>query len=484
MMTFKPSKVLIKQMLSSHSVIGLVTGAFMYLICLTGTLAVLGDYIERWEQPEVPEYSLLSEASISKSVDHYMDQQEKSPEALYVVLPTESLPRAHLSDREQEWYLDIDGALIEEPVEGWAYLIEKLHVSLYLPETIGLILVSAFGVMLLSLIISGVLAHSRIFKDAFRLRLGGNRRLEQADIHNRLSVWGLPFHFMIALTGAFFGLAGILVITAASVFYDGDREALIADIYGKDPVVSAPVQPLDFASAFKNLKIENPQATPIYLIVNKPGTTGQNIEIAATLPGRLSYAEMYRFAADGSYLGNQGLATGPVARQIIYSVYRLHFGSFGGWPILVLYVLAGIALTVISVSGINIWLEKRNGRTWVNDIWSAVVWGVPLAFALAAVYSVLLGGAAILGFVFGLLFSALLSLIQKDAFKSAALLQVMGGVTLLGLLSGYYLKFNILFSSDSSVLINGMVIITAIFLVIQGLRRLRKHSIKNAMVAA
>jgi hypothetical protein len=33
------------------------------------------------------------------------------------------------------------------------------------------------------------MAHPRIFKDAFRLRIGGSVRLEQADLHNRLSVW-------------------------------------------------------------------------------------------------------------------------------------------------------------------------------------------------------------------------------------------------------------------------------------------------------
>lgn len=52
--------------------------------------------------------------------------------------------------------------------------------------------------------------------------------------------------------------------------------------------------------------------------------------IAAMLPGRLVYSEIYRFTLDGEYINHQALSDGPAGRQLAYSVYRLHFGQFGG----------------------------------------------------------------------------------------------------------------------------------------------------------
>ncbi|MFC6632128.1 PepSY-associated TM helix domain-containing protein [Microbulbifer taiwanensis] len=434
-MKLKPSPALVKSSLSAHSVVGLVIGYLMYLVCLTGALVVYKDVIQRWEQPDVAEFSEFDSTTVETALNDYLSRQEQSPESLYVVLPTDHERRMHLSDGEAEWLLREDGTLGAEPREGLAHLLVELHYYLHLPSNIGILLVSALGAMLLGLIISGLLAHPRIFKDAFRFRLGGSRRLEQADIHNRLSVWGLPFHLMIALTGAFFGLAGLLVLTAAPAYYGGDREALIADIYGGDPVVEAPVQKVDVAAALAELQQRAPEAEPIYLVVQKPNTSGQFLEIAASLPGRLVYSEIYRYDADGIYINHQGLSDGIAGRQILYSVYRIHFGHFGGegttfWVKLA-YLLLGLALTVVSVTGVNVWLARRGGRDWVNDFWCAGVWGTPAAIAMAALGAVV-GNFSLIGFFLAGLVACLgLSLWLRDETRSAMLLKWGSAILLL-----------------------------------------------------
>src|SRR5690606_17318758 len=125
-------------------------------------------------------------------------------------------------------------------------------------------------------------------------------------------------------------------------------------------------------------------ATAIYLMIQSPGTEHQFLEIGATLPGRLVYSEIYRFDARGASLGHQGLSDGPLARQIAYSVYRLHFGHFGGWASKLLYGVLGQALAWVCVSGVNIWLARRDHRSVVNGLWDGLVWGVPIALAVAA----------------------------------------------------------------------------------------------------
>ena len=58
--------------------------------------------------------------------------------------------------------------------------------------------------------------HPRVLRDAFHLRLGGSRRLQEADLHNRLGIWALPFHFTLALTGALCALFFLITIVRMS----------------------------------------------------------------------------------------------------------------------------------------------------------------------------------------------------------------------------------------------------------------------------
>lgn len=375
---------IVKRSLSAHSAIGLVVGVLMYVVCLTGSLAALAETFERWEQPRVEEFNRVEPAVVANAMRQFRAEVSGSPDSLWVVFPTPELPRMHVTDGVQERFTAADGSLGVAPVEGWTHMLRALHIHLHLPQNIGLVLVSALGAMLVGLIVSGLFAHPRLFRDAFKLRLGGSRRLEQADIHNRLSVWGLPFHLMISVTGAFYGLVGLLVLSAAAAWYDGDRDALFDAIYGADPVLQDQGGKLQAQRAMESLQKLYPEVKPLYLVGHKLGTQQQFIEIAATVPQRLAYSEIYRFDAGGNYLGHQALTTGPAGRQFLYSLYRIHFGYFGGQWTRVVWLLLGLSLTVASVSGINIWLSKSDGDDRLKRLWAGFVWGVPLALALSA----------------------------------------------------------------------------------------------------
>lgn len=409
---------LVRRSLDAHSAIGLVVGALMYLICLTGTLAVLMESFERWEQPHISEFREAQPAAVANAVANYRARMTETlsepPGHLWVVMPVPTLPRMHVADEEQEWWTDINGQFEEPPAAPWTEMLVALHVHLHLPQTVGIILVSAAGAMLIALIVSGVFAHPRLFRDAFTLRRGGAKRLEQADLHNRLSVWGLPFHLMIAVTGAFYGLVGLLVLAAAALFYNGDRDALFDQIYGADPVLAAPVVQVDTTAALRHLAGHAPGATPLYLVIHDMDTPAQFMEIAASVPGRLAYSEIYRYDATGNYLGSQELTTGLTGRQFLYSLYRIHFGAFGGHLTRITWVLLGLALTIVSVTGVNIWLARRGRTDWINDLWAGFVWGSPLALAVSAFTSIAMGLTPIA--VFG---SALVAALAYSGWRRA-----------------------------------------------------------------
>ena len=112
----------------------------------------------------------------------------------------------HDTGVEGDWLADQDGNLVARLEAPFSEFLVHLHTHLHLPATWGLFIVGLTVVALLSSLVSGLLSHPRIFKDAFALRWGGSRRLQEADLHNRLGVWGLPFHIVVTLTGTLLGL--------------------------------------------------------------------------------------------------------------------------------------------------------------------------------------------------------------------------------------------------------------------------------------
>jgi hypothetical protein len=153
------------------------------------------------------------------------------------------------------------------------------------------------------------------------------------------------------------------------------------------------------------------------------------------------YSENYRFDLGGNYLGKAGFSDGEIGRQIVYSTYRAHFGHFGGFPVKIAYGILGLALTVVSVTGTNIWLARRKARAYLDDLWAGVFWGAPAALALTAVTEVLLGFPSTLLFWLALLASIVWALRRRDPGGSARELRAAAATLLAVLLVGHLLAF-------------------------------------------
>lgn len=380
-MEIKLNTLTVKSGLKAHSLIGLFSAGLLYLIAVSGSLSVFFEEFDRWEQPNVPEYKIFSPEKMKTAVDEYINRVGEIPKSLYIVLPTEGFPRTHITDGETEWYLAESGEFMQSPDVPWTTFIRELHGHLTLPHTLGMSIVGIMGVLCLALIISGVIAHPSIFKDAFLWRVGKTSRVQQMDLHNRLGVWGLPFHFMIAISGAFMGFGGIFMAITSYVIFSGDPQEVVDAIYGKDPVIAHQTLEVNYTQAFATLKQRQPEVTPIYMVLHNAGKPEQLLEIAATSPGRLSYSEIYRFNSKGEWVNQQGLINGPIGGQFAYSMYRLHFGHYHSNWVKLLYGIMGIAFTFLIVSGINIWLARRKYQTWVNSLWNGWVMGTLIAFA-------------------------------------------------------------------------------------------------------
>lgn len=392
---------LVKRALSGHASLGLVAAALIYLISLTGTMVVALEKWQRWEQPDIAESLLLSPKAAQAAIPNVLDLERDLPptEHLYIRMPTEDLPRAVVTTDNKAWYIDGAGNVVGREAHTWTEFVAALHIHLTLPIVWGMILVGALGVVLAALLVTGVLAHPKIFKDAFRLRARHEPALARADWHNRLGVWTLPFALAIALTGAFIGLSYAGAGTLAQAYTGGDIEPVYATIFGDEPAHDpAPAPMADIARAMETVAQRFPETVPTYVVVHDPMTKGQFVQIIAEHPRRLIYGEVYSFDGAGDYLGKVGTSDGEIGRQAAASTYNLHFGNFAGLPVELAYIVFGIALCVITSTGITLWLGKRSRKGLPTErmaaAWTVTVWGIPLAL-LAMAWLRFVGGPAV-----------------------------------------------------------------------------------------
>ena len=391
----------VKRALSAHAAIGLLAGALLYLVCLSGTVLVFYEEWQRIEQPAAPEMERIDPAAVQRGVEAVLASEQGQPPTthLYVHLPVPELPRTTVTTDTQAVHLDALGAIATPEENLWAEFLYALHYTLHLPSLVGITIVGVLGMLMVALAISGVVAHPKIFRDAFRLRMRHGGGVALSDWHNRLSVWTLPFALAIALSGAVIGLASVAAMALGWVFYDGEVEGVYAPIFGEEAAADpAPAPPPNVAVALHHMERAYPQIDVTYAILHDPLTAGQHVQIVGAHPRRLIFGEYYAFDAAGAFMGTAGLADGALGQQAAASNYNLHFGNFGGLPVKIAYVLFGLALTVVSATGVYIWLGKRSRRgihePRLRAAWGAVVWGSPFALALTFLVRLAFGNEA------------------------------------------------------------------------------------------
>lgn len=387
----------VSSMLAGHSALGLAFAALMYVLCISGTILVPTAELERWENPTVPITKEMPPEAIIRLLEAGAKLAAEQGNNDYIVATPPALDAPYASLRildfttgdEKTYNADAEGNLIDERREGALHFIQHLHINLHMPYSIGLTLVGLAGVALLASVVSGTLSHPRIFRDAFTFRRGGSRRLQEADLHNRLSVWALPFHIVVPLTGALLGLSTIILGTLAMAAFDGDfaraRATIGSPTFAED-TTPAPIPPIK--PAIETLMTDYPDASIQRVAINRVGERGQSVVIALTMPRDLTLSEQFFYDGEGNLVSMRGFANGPAGAQLIAALGPLHFGWFGGWPVKVAYVLLGLGLTSIISTGVTIWIARRKDKGkpvpgW-ERAWYALVWGQPIAYCAMA----------------------------------------------------------------------------------------------------
>ncbi|MXO66195.1 PepSY domain-containing protein [Altererythrobacter endophyticus] len=385
----------VQAVLKGHSALGLAFAAAIYVVCLSGTLSVFLHEFTAWENPAAPHIEQMSPDAVQKALENAVSQSSGEVHHVRLIMPSADQTFLTLdvdtANGDKEWVADASGNLT--PLRNaWSEFIIRLHIFLHLPSSWGIFIVGMTGVALLSSLISGLCAHPRIFRDAFHLRIGGSQRLQEADLHNRIGVWGLPFHIIVSLTGAFLGLTTIIVGILGMAMFNGDTARIYALFTPPEPVENAAQAPvLDLRPMLARLPAEGVLER---ITVEHPTEMGAaaifDIDDKQALAGTSSLG----FTRSAEIYYNKDISKASLGERVFGALGPLHFGWFGGGIVKIAYGLLGLGLTYLAVGGVKIWLVRRRdkGRPapgW-ESVWAAVVWGQPAGLAAAALCAIVL----------------------------------------------------------------------------------------------
>jgi len=351
-----------------HTWAGVVLGALLFAIFWMGALSVFDKEIDRWMMPET---RLVATGSIS--LDRLVaPARDIAPDASSwgFALPSKRAPIVRLSFRNSDGnftFRDIEpesGVLLSDAgTKAGTRFIFPFHFHLHFSwMDLGYWLVGLAGMAMLVLLVSGVVIHRKIFADFFTFRWERKLPRSSLDLHNLTGVLGLPFHFVITLSGLIIFLAIYFPTVVDSVYRD-DRVAFGHDVYGnfqREPVgAPGPLASVD-AMAAKAAGLWQGEP-PSYVRVSFPGDANATIAMYRSTARSvdMNVDTVHFDAATGEVLHTH---TAPPVVHVQRFIAGLHFIQFDHWPLRWLYFMLGLSGCVMIATGYIYWLESRRKK--------------------------------------------------------------------------------------------------------------------------
>ena len=353
-----------------HTWGGLIVGWLLFVIFLTGTLAVFDQEIDNWMNPELPAHQLTDEQAVQRALG-YLSEHEPGAKQWGISLPYARSPQLQASTGGRRdgvsVTLDPDSGEVlpvRETVGGRFFFL--FHFTLHMPRMIGIYLVGALAVGMLAALVSGIVIHKKFFKEFFTFRPAKGQR-SWLDAHNASAVLLLPFHLMITYSG----LAIFLVIympAAMDALFDGNREAFFKAQDTAPPALEIKrpqaVEPAPLVAIAPLLAKAREVMGPLSGVsISNPGKSNAEIQIRPILGNRIALIKGGGMRFDG-VTGEQ--LSGPTEMRSTVLTHRvvsgLHFAQFGGYPMRWLYFICGLISSAMIGSGLVLFTVKRRRK--------------------------------------------------------------------------------------------------------------------------
>jgi uncharacterized iron-regulated membrane protein len=332
-----------------HLLVGVLTGAALVVLGLSGAVLVLRPDFESSQSAGLPP---APSSGSAPSLDALLEAaRRRHPGFLVTSL---SLPGGSAAARVG--MLDSAGGALEvliDPRSGrivsssWAersplHALRLLHTELYLGAR-GRALVGILGLWLMLQGITGLYLWWPLMRRprwGFTIRWARPWPVVGRDLHKALGAASLVFHLPIAATG---GLLGIMALPS------GTLEAGRAP----SPAAAAALRPLA-ARSLETLAREAERAMPGATITSFRFLPDGLVAVTMRVPGELDprgASFVFLQAAGASVVSVSDSRQAPWTARLWAGARALHVGAVGGIAARAFYVLGGLASVALALSG-------------------------------------------------------------------------------------------------------------------------------------
>ncbi|NSL90291.1 PepSY domain-containing protein [Chitinophaga sp. Mgbs1] len=345
-----------KQLFRLHRISGLIAGAFILFLSLSGSILVFSDEIDHAMFRHAYE---VTPGTRQKPLSELMDNAGKALRGSNPYLSVTRLPQApdECIIIRREFTPDYKVYLFMDPYTGrvlhqqsntgyfTGYLL-YLHFTL-MSGTTGAVIVFIVGIMLFISILTGIWVYRNAIGKvlSFRVKLEWHNRTRRwRNLHRIIGVWALLFNLLIAFTGFMI-------------------ELKVIDSRNKPAAVSERIATpgVDYDQLMTVSRQQIPGFVPMGL--RPPRKAGDPVRI---LGHAAEPAIWGRYSSSVSF----DPATGAVKKTVNFSkagpgdkfnacIAPLHFGNFGGIPVKILYSLLALTPGILSISGFLIWYRRK-----------------------------------------------------------------------------------------------------------------------------
>lgn len=354
-----------------HTWTGVVFGAVVSVICLTGSVIVFRQEVEKLPRLENP-----ANASHHRSLDEAAREIARlQPGSLVTRVRFPSNPndpyvfQIRSADKQtRRLALDVSSGKVLGELKSVAWLdwMIDLHRNV-LSAKPGRKVVGGIGILAFALAATGLLLwliNGGSPRAMVTIRAGPSRRFN-FELHRVTGLWTLAFVLLIALTGA--GLAYPQTLRNAWEQVTGTpatmRSPKINDIQlqharSLDEYVSISRAALPDGLPTE-LRVPESHTSPVVMRFWRAGDwtqTGSN--------------RVYIDPASMKVLSTDVAANWPLGVRLFQALAPIHYGEWGGLPIKILWSLFGGAPTVLFITGLVVWWRPAGRKR--RNVFSAV----------------------------------------------------------------------------------------------------------------
>ena len=347
-----------KGIYAAHGWLGLNFGLVLWIICLSGTVAVVSHEIDWLLNPALRVVPQSSRASYGRM---YQAVRQQYPDAEVTIAWAPVGPRfacefwlQETGGGTQRVYVDPYTAQVQG-VGSWfntQRFFRDFHRRFFWFAWWGIWLVAAYGCVLLTSSLSGLLFYRRWWAKLFYLRWGKGGRLFWSDLHRLCGVWTMLFAVLIAATGVWY----------------------FVEIPLRWSIDQPPPPQLPEASV--DARQRGTATLPVDEWVRIARQTIPQLEVGAiffpTRPDRpvridgQATAWLVRDRANsvlidpisGAVLSSQRAEQLGALRRWEDTADPLHFGNFAGLTSKVIWFAFGLALCVLMPTGAYLWVRR------------------------------------------------------------------------------------------------------------------------------